>query len=64
MTVTVEEVIIDWERADRIRSDPGAFHQCREQVIAGQVIGALLSTVSIGRFYAPCTASNWACLSG
>jgi hypothetical protein len=46
VTGTVEEVIIDRERTDAIRSSPAAFHQfVGQQVLEGQVTGALFAFV-------------------
>jgi hypothetical protein len=46
VTGTVEEVIIDRESADVIRSDPAAFHQfVGQQVLEGRVTGALFAFV-------------------
>jgi hypothetical protein len=46
VTGTVEEVIIDRERADAIRSDPAAFREfVGQQVLEGQMTGALFAFV-------------------
>jgi hypothetical protein len=46
VTGTVEEVIIDRERADAIRSAPAALHQfVGRQVLEGQVTGALFAFI-------------------